>query len=407
MLTNCKPVLSKYFRLIIFLIVCLLTVNSFGQKTAERDKFTLSGKLIGRDTGIIVLKYLDKSWKYVKDTVVLKQGRFQFTGSITEPTEAELLGYIKSNSFSDPNRVTLFLEPSAMKIDLREDDFVHAKISGSFTQTDFSRLKMKKEPFSKRSDSAKKDQQKLMKLLGNGVDSIALNRKIKELRVVILQMYSEIKNLEYSFIKSHPRSSLSPYLLQYFIGEDAYDLDSLKQIYNGFVTNVRSGRFGKQVDQRIKSKEASVVGNTALNFSAKDINEKVVELSQFKDKSYVLLDFWASWCGPCHEQAPYLKKLHEEFKDKGLELISISSDGNRDYWKDAIKKDGIGGWTNILMSDAHTSEKEKPLNLKFAIDALPTTILIDKNGVILYWKVGFNESTDALELKNKVEEHLK
>nr|WP_068890604.1 TlpA disulfide reductase family protein [Pedobacter panaciterrae] len=407
MLIKSKPVLNKYFRLIIFLIVCFLTINALGQKAAESDKFTLSGKLIGRDTGIIVLKYLDKSWKYVKDTVVLKEGRFEFTGNISESVNARFIGDVKSTLMEGPGTTTIFLEPSDMLMQVTEGDFQHLHMTGSQTQTDLQELNKSQEYLFIDFDSAKKKQQTLRKALENGGDSIILNQKMKEQQLIVLKMYGEIWKRKYNFIRSHPKSFLSPYLLQSFVGIDGYDLDSLKQTYKGFAPIVRISRFGKQLDQLIKSKESAVVGNKALHFSAKDINGKTIELSQFKNKSFVLLDFWASWCAPCREQAPYFKKLHEEFKNKGLELISISSDVNRDYWKQAIKEDGIGGWTNVLMSDAYRSKKDESLSLKFAIRTYPTTILIDKDGVIIYRKEGSSEAAGALELKNKIEEHMK
>jgi len=404
MLTNCKPVLSKYFRLIIFLIVCFFTINAFGQKTAESDKFTLSGKLIGRDTGIIVLKYLDKSLKYVKDTVVLKQGSFQFTGNIREPVNARFIGDVKSTLMEGPGTTTIFLEPTNMFLKVTEGDFQHLQMTGSQTQTELQELNKSQEYISINLHSITIEWAKITELLKTTDDSTALKQKLNELSEKADALKKEYNTRNYNFIKTHPQSFLSAYTL-FFLG--GYDVTSCKQLYYNLDPKVQVSIWGKQVDKQIKSIEASVVGNKALNFSAKDINGKTIELSQFKNKSFVLLDFWASWCGPCHEQAPYLKKLHEEFKDKGLELISISSDVNRDYWKQAIKEDGIGGWTNILMSDAYRSEKEESLSLKFAINAVPTTILIDKNGVILYRKVGFNDASDAVGLKNKIEEHLK
>ena len=102
-----------------------------------------------------------------------------------------------------------------------------------------------------------------------------------------------------------------------------------------------------------------------------------LRLSSFKGK-VVLLDFWASWCGPCRVANKGLGKIYEKFNAKGFEIYSVSLDQEKDAWLKAIKKDKIT-WKQVIDPGGW----ETPTALKWGIYALPTSFLIDKDGRLL------------------------
>lgn len=106
----------------VYLIISLLFVCHplFGQELKEDNAFILQGKVKGRDTGILVLRYTNTFGTFIKDTTFLNQGYFRFRGYITDPTSAMLIGKTSSNSLDDPNLVRLFLEPNKMTADVEE-----------------------------------------------------------------------------------------------------------------------------------------------------------------------------------------------------------------------------------------------------------------------------------------------
>ena len=130
------------------------------------------------------------------------------------------------------------------------------------------------------------------------------------------------------------------------------------------------------------------VGMTAPDIKLKNPNDSTISLSSFKGK-VVLLDFWASWCGPCRAANKHLTKLYAKYKEKGFEIFSVSADYNKPEWIEAIKKDKIT-WTQVFDDGGLVSNK-------WYIAYLPMTFLLDKEGKIV-----------AAELNEKaLEEKLK
>ena len=121
-----------------------------------------------------------------------------------------------------------------------------------------------------------------------------------------------------------------------------------------------------------------------------------ITLSALKEKNFILLDFWASWCGPCRQMMPHLKDLYQKYHSKGFEIISLSFDEDNTEWKKAVKQEGIQSWVN-LFTGQYYSVKNNPngnankILRKYNVAAFPTTILIDKQGNITGRYVGYSK----------------
>jgi thiol-disulfide isomerase/thioredoxin len=102
----------------------------------------------------------------------------------------------------------------------------------------------------------------------------------------------------------------------------------------------------------------------------KDTSGKTVKLSSLQGK-VVLIDFWASWCGPCRRANKHLKELYNKYKDQGLEILSISVDDNKKDWKTAIKEDKTK-WVHVIDDMNYANA--------WRIQYIPTTFLVDKQG---------------------------
>jgi thiol-disulfide isomerase/thioredoxin len=118
-------------------------------------------------------------------------------------------------------------------------------------------------------------------------------------------------------------------------------------------------------------------GQKAAEISLPDVNGNTVSLSSLKGK-IVLIDFWASWCGPCRQSNKHLVKLYEKYKDKGFEIYGISVDDSKDAWKRAIKYDKIN-WIQVNESNSHDG---KVANAWY-IQRIPTSFLVNKEGVLI------------------------
>jgi peroxiredoxin len=129
----------------------------------------------------------------------------------------------------------------------------------------------------------------------------------------------------------------------------------------------------------IEAAVKSAVGIMATDFTQPDINGRSVKLSDFRGK-YVLVDFWASWCGPCRAENPFVLAAYKKYKDKGFTVLGVSWDepDTKKAWLKAIKDDGLT-WTQV--SDLKGSKNAA--STLYGITMIPLNILIDPSGKIV------------------------
>lgn len=144
-------------------------------------------------------------------------------------------------------------------------------------------------------------------------------------------------------------------------------------------------------EQAAKLKGAAGVGEVATNITGATPDGKKMSLTDLRGK-YVLIDFWASWCGPCRRENPNVVRLYEKYKSKGFDILGVSLDTNKDKWVAAIKKDKLS-WHHISDLKGWSSELSKP----YGVRGIPYTVLIDKEGNI----IGKRLRGAALEAKLK------
>lgn len=140
------------------------------------------------------------------------------------------------------------------------------------------------------------------------------------------------------------------------------------------------------------------VGDLPPNIVSKDINGENFDLRKMKNK-VVLIDFWATWCGPCRKALPEMKELHEKYASKGLEIVGISADRNKETLENFIKKEEMG-WRQIFEGGS----SDQPSYNKYGVNGIPHVFLIGKKGKIIAQGHPMNLNLDALikkELKIK------
>src|SRR5665213_716387 len=181
-----------------------------------------------------------------------------------------------------------------------------------------------------------------------------------------------------SFILLHPDSYLSLLALSSVAGP-APEPDENDPLYNSLSKQLKETETAKRLEKALDGLRSTAIGSIAPDFVQNDVNGVPVRLSSFRGK-YVLLDFWASWCGPCREENPNVVRAYNKYKDKNFTIISVSLDKpeGRDSWLAAIKYDGLR-WTQL--SDLQFWNNQAAALYK--VTSIPSNFLIDPIGKIV------------------------
>jgi thiol-disulfide isomerase/thioredoxin len=149
------------------------------------------------------------------------------------------------------------------------------------------------------------------------------------------------------------------------------------------------------------------LAKTDPNLLGTSIDGKRITLSSFKDNDFVLLDFWATWCKPCLELTPSLKKIYQKYHSKGLQIISISSSlaDKKDIWRKTVKRENMQSWINIFSEKSDSAGRD--LAIKYGVTQIPTIILINKKGDIIDRWVGFSKEDMVSKLNEKLSKLIK
>lgn len=207
---------------------------------------------------------------------------------------------------------------------------------------------------------------------GNDID-----KKAKELGSLTnkrIHAQNEINNSLISYIQENPSSPLNIGNILSLVGK--IPEEKIVYLYSLLKNRDELSSRGKDLNYVINN---LFVGKTIANFKQTDTNGIVISIKDFRGK-YILIDFWASWCLPCRKENPQLIKAHQKYSKKNFEILSVSSDKERDLWLAAIKDDGAGIWKHV--SDLKGIENYVTWNI-FKITAIPANYLIDPQGKII------------------------
>ncbi|MBL7849041.1 MAG: TlpA family protein disulfide reductase [Cyclobacteriaceae bacterium] len=212
-------------------------------------------------------------------------------------------------------------------------------------------------------------------------------KRMEEIRAQYLGVIEKARLQVAAILKSQPPSLGLIHLLQngnIFDDPDKY-IDVYVTVSEKFKREWSDIQYGKDFVSFAEKLKVTAIGQPAPEISLPDPNGKIISLSSLRGK-YVLVDFWAKWCGPCRRENPNVVKAYRAFKGKNFDILGVSLDRNREDWVRAIEEDGLT-WNHV--SDLKYFESKAALD--YNINGIPFSILVDPSGVIIAKNLRGNE----------------
>lgn len=327
------------------------------------------------------------------DSAVLKNGVFQFKGTVDDPFSATLVMDYKGAGLPNLNPqerqdvLGIYVEKGVINIQ-STDSLYKAEVSGSPLNKDNEKLR----------DMLKSVGTEMAALNAEWAAASAAQKSSEEFKQKLMEKYEAIQTAQHNvlknFIKGNPGSYVSLDALNALAGSEP-DFTEIEPLFSLLDKKLQETVSGKALSEAITLSKKTALGSVAADFTQNDTAGKPVKLSNFRGK-YVLLDFWASWCGPCRQENPNVVRVYNKYKDKNFTVLGVSLDRGREAWLKAIKDDGLT-WTHVSDLKYWNNEAAQ----QYGVQSIPQNFLLDPEGRIIA------KNLRGEELDQKLKEVLK
>ncbi len=370
--------MRKQFLIILSMLFVVITACN----KSVGDAFTINGSIVGAENKQVVLETMSfpeiGQPKYTAiDTVTAdEKGNFTMENYLPERMTCRLSVVGNAQNYYI---VSLHNEEMGLTANLNEPG--DPQITGSPATTSLFGLMTTLRNFD---NAAMAMNDSIMQLKSSGNDSA--------FTAIVDQLQSDYLSIFKNFVDTSKFTSNSAIAIESIFNSE---FDYVKEKYNVWKNSADSSSiYIKEMGVKIASQEAvraqSFVGKPIIDIIQPDKNGKDKKLSDLKGQ-IVLIDFWASWCGPCRKENPNVVKVYNAYHAKGFNIFSVSLDTDKDKWLAAVKDDGLI-WDNHVCA---LESAENKAAMDYRITGIPMSFLVDRNGII----VAENLRGQALEKK--------
>jgi peroxiredoxin len=349
--------------LCVLMSVCAYAQTETRAQADSVRNYEINGVIIGEYQGKVYLVKEEKMHgaQTAIDSCEVVNGKFRFTG---EAPEYSVIYFVQSK---DGQLAPVFLEPGRIVMNIRPHHFLGAETKGTINNNLWQLHQLQTKYWL---DSI---------LLATNTDWMRFGHGTPEVEDRNFKYRTNLQNskklnMERYMVKYYNDEAFAPFIMLFEMTHEL-SLDELKALRAQLHKRLENHPYTKELDEVIANKEFKV-GIDAPAFSIKGMDGKEIELKNYLGK-YVLIDFWASWCGPCRREMPNVVKLYKECKGKNFEIIGISLDNKADAWKKAVK-DLKMTWPQGCDFEVWQS----PIARKYNLSAVPYTILVNPEGKI-------------------------
>jgi peroxiredoxin len=356
-----------------FLMIAIL-FTACNKEVRKTDGYVINGTAKGVYNGMrVYLKAADERGSQTpQDTAIVMDETFKFEGKVEYPQ----MWYLSINNVG--GFIPVIIENEDIDVTFDKNDIQASNVSGTKANDALS-------DYSKGFNNLIEERNKLSTQLiatNNPDDPDAKAKRSTELAGI----NAKLTNYPYEFLKTHNDNYFSLSLIENILKSNPFEFEQIDDALASIDEEIKNSIYGKMVTSKLdalKTKNERLamlnIGKVAPDFSAPNTEGKQVSLKDIKGK-VTIIDFWASWCGPCRRENPNVVKVYNKYHDKGLEIISVSLDkpGQKDKWLQAIKDDKLT-WYHV----SNLNYFNDPVAQQYDIQSIPATFVLDADGVIV------------------------